>query len=72
MALTDRLTRLRELDLHRIEITDAGLVHLQGLTGLERLHLTSTPITDAGLVHLQGLTCLRDCSGFDASGCPAS
>ena len=41
------------------EITDAGLVHLKGLTRLQTLDLLSTQITDAGLVHLKGLTNLR-------------
>jgi Leucine Rich Repeat (LRR) protein len=37
------------------EITDAGLVHLQGLTELQELDLSGTQVTDAGLVHLEGL-----------------
>lgn len=37
-------------------ITDAGLIHLGGLTGLEGLDLgTNSAITDAGLIHLRGL-----------------
>ena len=36
--------------------TDAGLVHLSGLTSLQGLHLANTQVTDAGLVHLAGLT----------------
>jgi hypothetical protein len=40
-------------------ITDAGLVHLQGLSQLEVLWLYNTNITDAGLVHLQGLSQLQ-------------
>jgi internalin A len=40
-------------------VTDAGLVHLEGLRRLEHLCLSSTAITDAGLVHVKGLTRLR-------------
>jgi len=40
-------------------ISDAGLVHLNGLTNLEELHLRATQITDAGLEHLKGLTNLK-------------
>jgi Leucine rich repeat len=69
-----RLRRLESLDLdasirrlppHRPPspgepaVTDAGLVHLKGLSRLERLDLSGTDITDAGLIHLQGLTRLE-------------
>ena len=37
-------------------ISDAGLVHLQGLTNLVTLHVSGERVTDAGLEHLQGLT----------------
>lgn len=40
-------------------MTDAGLVHLKGLTNLESLNLKGTGITDAGLVYLMGLTKLQ-------------
>ena len=40
-------------------ITDAGLVHLTGLTKLQTLNLACDQITDAGLVHLKGLTNLE-------------
>jgi len=49
------LTALRVLRLDG-QITDAGMVHLKGLTKIEKLGLGSTEVTDAGLVHLQGLT----------------
>ena len=40
-------------------ITDAGMVHLKGLTNLQSLDLRKTKITDAGLVHLKGLNKLQ-------------
>ena len=40
-------------------MTDAGLVHLKGLTQLQWLDLAETKVTDAGLVHLKGLTQLQ-------------
>ena len=40
------------------DFTDAGLVHLKGLTSLQTLNLSGS-ITDAGLVHLKGLTGLQ-------------
>ena len=43
-----------------IGYTDAGLVHLKGLTKLEGLRLGFTQVTDAGLAHLKGLTNLTD------------
>ena len=48
-----------DLNIIRSKVTDAGLVHLKGLTKLEWLDLTNTMITDAGLVHLKGLTNLQ-------------
>ena len=36
-------------------VSDAGLVHLQGLTNLLRINLEDTQITDAGLVQLRGM-----------------
>ena len=49
-----------EVYLSGPKVTDAGLVHLTGLTALERLDLVDTQITDAGLVHLSGLTALEE------------
>ena len=37
------------------QITDAGLVHLKGLTSLEKLSLQGKQITGVGLVHLEKL-----------------
>jgi hypothetical protein len=34
-------------------ITDAGLVHLEGLSNLENLHLIKTSVTAAGVNKLQ-------------------
>jgi len=44
------------LNLSHTQVTDAGLVHLKGLTKLGYLDLRHTQVTDAGLVHLKGLT----------------
>lgn len=41
------------------KVTDAGLVHLAGLTNLVTLTLDSTKVTDDGLEHLEGLTNLE-------------
>ena len=43
----------------KTQITDAGMVHLTGLSNLKRLSLNRCDITDAGLVHLKGLTQLQ-------------
>ena len=40
-------------------ITDAALVHLQGLTRLRFLVIKGTKVTDAGLVHLQEMSQLE-------------
>jgi hypothetical protein len=53
--LDGKLTHLSRVDLSGTRITDAGLVHLQGLTKLESLDLGGTQVSDAGVVHLQGL-----------------
>jgi len=41
------------------KVTDAELVHLEGLTELQNLILWGTQVSDAGLVHLEGLTKLK-------------
>lgn len=41
------------------KVTDAGLVHLAGLSNLQHLLLANTGITDAGMVHLNRLSNLR-------------
>ena len=41
------------------DITDAGLVHLTGMTNLQTLSLSGSNITDPGIVHLKGLNKLQ-------------
>ena len=53
------------VDLRGTKATDAGLVHLKGLTKLEGLLLAGSKITDAGMAHLKGLTKLE---GLDLKG----
>ena len=42
------------LNLDSTEVTDAGLVHVEGLSRLESLDLANTKVTGTGLVHLEG------------------
>ena len=51
-----------EVSLELTKITDAGLVHLKGLTNLQTLNLRFTKVTDVGLEHLKGLTELQTLS----------
>ena len=44
------------VDYSNTRVTDAGLVHLKGLTQLQSLYLWNTQVADAGLEHLKGLT----------------
>ena len=55
-AVLERFNELKVLRLSGTQITDAGLIHLTGLTGLEELDLRGTQISNAGLVHLKGLS----------------
>ncbi|MBL4886165.1 MAG: hypothetical protein JKY95_16740 [Planctomycetaceae bacterium] len=55
----DESGNVQSVDFSRTGITDAGLVHLKGMTNLEYLDLEGTKVSDAGLVHLKGLTGLR-------------
>jgi len=41
-----------EVDLNGTQVTDAGLVHLKGMTTLEELRLYYTRITGAGIAEL--------------------
>jgi CubicO group peptidase (beta-lactamase class C family) len=45
--------------LDRTRVSDADLVHLEGLPQLANLQLFDTSISDAGLVHLRGLASLK-------------
>ena len=56
----DSLMRVTYVGLSGESVTDADLVHLQGLSQLQTLVLIDTKVTDAGLVHLQGLIQLQD------------
>ena len=47
------------VSLMNAQITDTGLVHIEGLTSLQTLNLWYTQITEAGLAHLAGLTDLQ-------------
>ena len=47
-----------KVDFQGTLITDAGLVHLKGLTKLQSLDLNGTRVTDTGLVHLTSITSL--------------
>ena len=51
-----RLAQVQSLRLSNSAISDAGLVHLKGMTNLSVLLLDHTQVSDAGLVHLKGLT----------------
>ena len=53
-----------EVSLEVTKITDAGLVHLKGMTELQKLNLSRSNITDAGLMHLKGLPNLQNLSLF--------
>jgi len=53
------MTKLKRLNLDKCQVTDAGLVHLKGLSNLEFLHIGSTRVTDTGLAELEGLKNLK-------------
>jgi hypothetical protein len=48
-----RLTELRGLDLRKLNVSDAELAHLKGLTKLSRLRLMSTDASEAGVKRLE-------------------
>ena len=58
MESVGRLDRLEHLVVGD-QLSDAGLVHLRGLTRLKTLYLESYAITGAGLKNLEGLTRLE-------------
>lgn len=54
-ALVKSLPNLEELKLGHTLVTNAGMVHLQGLAKLRELKLNRSQITDAGLAPLKKL-----------------
>ena len=48
-----------EVTLDYTRITDAGMVHLEGMPNLQTLSLTYTDIDDLGLTHIQELKNLK-------------
>jgi WD40 repeat protein len=59
LASLEHLSGLRELDLHEMPVTDAGLSRARNLRNLERLDLAETDITDVGLPYLRALSHLN-------------
>ena len=55
IAPVAQVPKVAYLHLGKTGITDAGMVHLKGLTELEQLHLEGTKIGDSGLAHLKDL-----------------
>ena len=47
------LKSLSNINLEFTHVTDAGLVHLKGLTNLAELNLLNTQVTDVGVSELQ-------------------
>jgi len=69
LAYVERLINLKELHVYSDRITEAGLVHLKGLSKLRRLHLLPMGngegwLTDVGLGYLADLVNLRELSLF--------
>jgi hypothetical protein len=66
----EALPGLHSLLIASPEVTDKGLVHLQGLSNLGILQISCPKVTDAGLVHLKPLRELHslklECSVTDA------
>lgn len=57
LAQIGHLSRLKQLTLINVPVTDAGLAQLEGLTNLESFMLRGTNrVTDAGVAHLARLT----------------
>ena len=53
LALCGKLRYLQRVHADGGQVTDAGLVHLKGLSRLESLAIGDTAVTDAGVVELQ-------------------
>jgi Leucine-rich repeat (LRR) protein len=51
-----KMTKLKKLNLWRVNISDIGIEPLKGLTTLESLNLDNTRLGDDGMVYLSGLT----------------
>jgi hypothetical protein len=47
------LLEVKIVDLDATQVTDAGLVHLQGLTSLRELRLARTQVTNGGVTRLR-------------------
>lgn len=60
------LTQVTEFETSEY-MTDAGLVHLRGMTALERLMLLKTRLTGDGLKHLRGMTALQHLQLFSGT-----
>jgi hypothetical protein len=65
MEAVGRLTQLRGFGAYKAKVTDAGMVHLRGLTDLESVYLgdgmhIKTGLTGASLAHLRGMTRLKE------------
>jgi hypothetical protein len=56
----EQLTRLRELELESLPLTDAELSFLRHMPELRTLELEQVKLNDAGMVHLDGLVKLRN------------
>src|SRR5262249_25505521 len=57
------MTKLRNLDLGGVRMTDTALSHVGKITGLESVYLLGTAewrVTDATMVHLKNLTKLKN------------
>ena len=53
MGYVPDLAALQTLGLMDTKVTDAGLVHLTGLTNLQTLNFSFTKVTDAGIADLK-------------------
>jgi hypothetical protein len=56
---SDFFENVVSVDFTKLQISDAGLKNVEGLTQLQDLSLYDTDVTDAGLEHLKGLTQLQ-------------
>ena len=59
MAFLKRLTKLEDLLLPSADLTDAWLVHIEGLSNLKMLQLYDMKISPEALDHLKGLSKLN-------------